>query len=170
MEDIMRSRTDADLTEERADASSKHVAALEEENAQLRAPPAADRHFDRRSLTPRRHTVLLALVVPAIALAAVLATRVVKGPSSESVATTRPHTIVIKDFAFHPARLTVVKGTRLTVTNADDVTHTFTARNGGFSSVQLAGGKSATIALNTAGTFSYYCTIHTFMTGTLVVR
>jgi plastocyanin len=123
-----------------------------------------------RATTGRPQTVLLALLVPAIAFSAVLVTRVVKGSSSESVATTRPHTIVIKDFAFHPARVTVVKGTRLTVTNADGVTHTLTARDGSFSSEQLASGKSTTIALNAAGTFSYYCKIHPYMTGTVVVR
>ena len=94
----------------------------------------------------RPQTVLLALVIPAIALAATLVTRGVKGPSSDSVVT-HPHTIVIKNFAFHPARLTVNKGTRLTVTNADGMTHTFTARNGSLRSVQLASGKSVTIAL-----------------------
>jgi hypothetical protein len=50
LEDVMRSRNVADLTEEQPDASTAHVGALEQQNAELRAQLAGDRHFDRRGV------------------------------------------------------------------------------------------------------------------------
>lgn len=121
--------------------------------------------------TARRPPILvLVLVVPVIALVAVLATRAAKGPSSASGAKVGAHAVVIKSFSFHPPKLSVTKGTTLKVTNADGVTHTFTARDGSFSTGDLDGGKTATIALNKPGTFSYYCKIHNYMTGSLEVK
>jgi plastocyanin len=120
----------------------------------------------------RPPTVLLVLAVPVVALIAVLATRAIEGPSDAATAsaTAGAHTIVIKSFAFHPRVLTVAKGTTLEVANEDDTTHTFSARNGSFTTGDLDGGKRTTIKLNRSGTFTYFCKIHNFMTGTLVVK
>ncbi len=120
-------------------------------------------------MTQRPPTLLVVLAVPIVALIAVLVTRAIEGPST-ATAKAGPHAIVIKNFAFTPATLTVAKGTTLKVTNADGTTHTFSAKNGAFSTGELAGGKSATVKLNTSGTFSFYCKIHNYMTGTLVVK
>jgi plastocyanin len=121
-------------------------------------------------MTRRPPTLLLVLAVPVVALIAVLATRAIEGPSDTTVPTAGGHAIVIKNFAFHPPTLTVAKGTTLKVTNADGTTHTFSARNGSFTTGDLGGGKSAGVALNQAGTFQYYCMIHTYMHGILVVK
>jgi len=121
-------------------------------------------------MTQRPPTLLVALAVPIVALIAVFATRAIEGPSSTTAVKAGAHAIVIKNFSFHPATLTVAKGTTIKVTNGDGTTHTLSARNGSFSTGDLAAGKSATIALNKAGTFSYYCKIHNYMTGTVVVK
>lgn len=123
-------------------------------------------------MTRRPPTVLLALVVPVVALIAVLATRAVEGPSDATAVTAKAggHAIVIKNFAFQPPTLTVAKGTTLKVTNGDGTTHTFSARDGSFSTGDLSGGKTAQVVLNKSGTFSYYCKIHNYMTGILVVK
>jgi plastocyanin len=123
-------------------------------------------------MTRRPPTVLLVLAVPVVALIAVLATRAIQGPSDTTAATAKAgaHAIVIKDFKFGPPTLTVAKGTTLKVANADGTTHTLSAKNASFTTGDLASGKSATIKLNRAGTFSYYCKIHNYMTGTLVVK
>jgi len=120
--------------------------------------------------TRRAPTVVLALAVPVIALLAILATRAIEGPSTSASPRAGANAIVIKNFAFTPSTLTVAKGTRLEVRNLDGATHTLTARDGSFDTGELGGGKTAFITLNTTGTFPYYCKIHNYMTGTVVVR
>ena len=77
---------------------------------------------------------------------------------------------------FVPATLTVSKGTTVTWTNGDSTLHTVTsgsaeAGNSGteFDSSYLAAGKTFQHPFNTAGTFDYYCTLHPFMKGKVVV-
>jgi plastocyanin len=119
----------------------------------------------------RPPTFVLALTVPVIALVAVIGTRAIEGPSSTGAAVQAgANTVVIKDFAFAPPKLTVPLGTTLKVTNADSATHTLTARDGDFNTGDLGGGMKATITLKTSGTLQYYCKLHDYMTGTLVVQ
>ncbi len=72
-------------------------------------------------------------------------------------------------FAFKPETLTVRVGTRVTFTNHDQTAHTATALNGTFGTGSINPGKSATIVLKRAGTYSYHCLFHEFMTGTIKV-
>lgn len=74
------------------------------------------------------------------------------------------------DFGFSPQRLTARVGDRLVWANAGQAPHTATARDGTFDTGIVGSGKRATTTLTTQGTFSFYCTIHPEMTGTLVVR
>ncbi len=81
--------------------------------------------------------------------------------------------VVIKNFAYSPATLTVAPGTTVTVKNEDSATHTLTAtnpHNGAFNTGDIQPGSSATFkAPTTPGTYPYICLIHQFMHGTLVV-
>lgn len=82
-------------------------------------------------------------------------------------------TIVIKNFAFSPATLTVGPGAIVTVHNDDSATHTVTATGSSkpFDTGNVAPGASATFtAPSVAGSYTYICRIHQFMHGTLVVR
>lgn len=82
-------------------------------------------------------------------------------------------TIVIKNFAFSPANLTVAPGATVTVRNDDSATHTVTATGSSkrFDTGDIAPGASATFtAPSAAGSYAYICQIHQFMHGTLVVR
>ena len=55
--------------------------------------------------------------------------------------------------------------------NADSITHTATQDSGGFNTGTLAAGAtSAAMMMNTAGTFTYHCTIHPGMVGTVNVQ
>ena len=55
--------------------------------------------------------------------------------------------------------------------NADSITHNATDNGGRFNSGNLnAGGTSTPVTMNTAGTFTYHCTIHPGMIGTLTVQ
>jgi plastocyanin len=127
---------------------------MAKEGVMARRPPAA----------------LVVLIVPIVALIAVVVTRAVEGPSDATVANAGAHSIVIKNFSFHPQTLSVAKGTTVKVTNSDGTTHTFSARNGSFNTGDLSGGAQGRIRLNDAGTFAFYCKIHNYMTGTLVVK
>lgn len=82
------------------------------------------------------------------------------------------NTIVIKNFAFSPASLTVSPGSTVTVTNDDSVTHTVTATGAkAFDTGDVAPGKTVTFtAPNATGSYSYICTIHQYMHGTLIVK
>jgi plastocyanin len=75
----------------------------------------------------------------------------------------------ISDFKFSPGSLTIHVGDTVTWTNAGPSSHTATANNGSFNTGVLAKGASASHTFTSAGTFSYFCTIHPFMHGTIVV-
>jgi plastocyanin len=82
-------------------------------------------------------------------------------------------TIVIKNFMFAPMSVTVAPGTVVTVRNEDSVTHTLTDKSDPklFTTGDIPAGQSKTFkAPNTAGSYSYICSIHQYMTGTIVVR
>lgn len=78
--------------------------------------------------------------------------------------------IDIKDFKFNPNKLTVKKGTKVTWTNNDSMTHTVTADKGtGPASTNLSTGGAYTYTFNEIGTFDYHCNIHPSMKGGVVV-
>ena len=77
---------------------------------------------------------------------------------------------------FVPETLTVSKGTTVTWTNGDSTLHTVTSGsaesgNSGteFDSSYLAAGKTFQHQFSTSGTFDYYCTLHPYMKGKVVV-
>jgi plastocyanin len=77
---------------------------------------------------------------------------------------------------FVPDTLTVSKGTTVSWTNEDTTLHTVTSGsaesgNSGteFDSSYLAAGKTFQHQFSTSGTFDYYCTLHPYMKGKVVV-
>ncbi len=76
----------------------------------------------------------------------------------------------IKNFAYVPASITIKVGETVTWTNSDSVTHTVTGDNGEFDSGNLDSGKTFSFTFQTAGTFTYHCTIHPNMKGTVIVQ
>ena len=81
-----------------------------------------------------------------------------------------PNTVVIAGFAFSPTPLTVTHGTTVTWQNSDAATHDVAADNAAWNLGSQAGGTSKTMLFNTAGTFTYHCTIHPTMTGSIIVQ
>jgi plastocyanin len=91
------------------------------------------------------------------------------GGSAGSGSTT--HTISIKNFAFGPKSTTVKVGTTVTWTNKDDTTHTVTSSGAQrFGSGDLSGGKTYSMTFHTPGAYSYMCSIHQYMHGSITVR
>jgi amicyanin len=99
----------------------------------------------------------------AAAPASVVAERVMPGTSAASEA------VIIQNFAFSPATVTIKVGTTLTWTNRDQDPHTVSATSGAFHSPTLSTGQSYQYTFTTPGRFDYLCTIHPFMTATVVV-
>ena len=79
--------------------------------------------------------------------------------------------VTIKDYTFKPATITVPIGTTVDFTNHDSNAHTATSKESGvFDTEAIQPGKSGSVTLETAGTFTYYCVFHPFMKGTIVVE
>ena len=77
--------------------------------------------------------------------------------------------VTIVDFAFEPATIGVSAGATVSWTNTGQVVHTVTADNGAFNSGEMSPGATVTGTFNTPGTYTYHCSIHPDMTGTLIV-
>ena len=88
------------------------------------------------------------------------------------VTPTAPNAININNFSFSPKVLTVAAGTKVTWTNKDDEPHTVVnaASPPAFKSAALDGGDSFSFTFTQPGTYQYFCSIHPFMTGTVVVK
>ena len=80
-----------------------------------------------------------------------------------------PGSVTIKDFDFGPASVTVNVGESVTWTNSGPSGHTATASDGSFDTGLLAKGKSGSHTFTEPGTFSYICTPHPSMKGTVRV-
>jgi plastocyanin len=78
--------------------------------------------------------------------------------------------VEIKNFMFTPMSLTVAVGTTVTWTFDDSTQHTVTADDNSFASSALANHQTFTHVVSTAGTVPYHCSIHSFMTGTIIVK
>jgi plastocyanin len=76
----------------------------------------------------------------------------------------------IEDFAFSPATIEIEAGTTVTWENYDSAPHTVTADDGSFDSGDLAQDQTFSHTFDQPGTYSYSCTIHPNMTGTVIVR
>jgi plastocyanin len=84
--------------------------------------------------------------------------------------------VTIQNFAFSPAKITVKKGTTVTWTNKDSAAHTITEDHGGsadgdpgMDSKLLSQGESYQATFSKVGTYTYHCTVHPSMTGTVIV-
>lgn len=89
-----------------------------------------------------------------------------KPADSAPVNTTR---VKIENFAFSPMTITVKAGSTVTWTNNDQDPHTVTATNKQFSSKTLMRGDTYQHRFTSPGKYSYLCTVHPFMTATVVV-
>jgi plastocyanin len=77
--------------------------------------------------------------------------------------------VTIQNFAFNPSPLTVPVGSTVTWTNGDSTAHTTTSDNGTWDSGALSQGASFSFTFSQAGTYTYHCAIHPYMSGTIIV-
>lgn len=81
----------------------------------------------------------------------------------------RSEKVEIVDFAYDPDPVTIEVGGKVTWVNRDSEPHTATADDGSFDTGTLEEGKLKSESFKEAGTFTYICTIHPDMQGTLEV-
>lgn len=77
--------------------------------------------------------------------------------------------VAIQDFSFGPQEITTTVGGSVTWANGGATAHTVTF-DGGPDCGNVAVGATVTRTFDAAGTFSYICTIHPTMTGSVVVE
>ncbi len=76
--------------------------------------------------------------------------------------------VEIADFAFGPAEITIAAGGTVTWTNTDNQAHTATS-SGNFDTGAIDPDATASVTFDEPGTFTYICSFHPFMTGTITV-
>jgi plastocyanin len=117
--------------------------------------------------SPRTALALVATVAITAACSSAAA------PAATSAPAAAPVNIDVQGFKF-PPNMDVVAGTTVTWTNKDSVGHTVTSgtrpnKDGKFDG-QLGAGSTFSFTFTTAGTYQYFCTVHSTMNGTITVK
>jgi len=90
-------------------------------------------------------------------------------PVPQTTSSVSANTILIKNFAFDPASVTVKAGSTVRWENKDSVPHRILFADGTYSQL-LAASDSWSRKIDQAGTYDYACTIHPTMQGTVIVE
>jgi plastocyanin len=78
--------------------------------------------------------------------------------------------IQIDNFHYTPPSLVIAPGTTVTWTNADDSPHTVREKDGKFKSAALDTDDKFSQTFTAPGEYEYFCSIHPYMTGKIVVK
>jgi plastocyanin len=78
--------------------------------------------------------------------------------------------VTIDNFAFGPKELTIPVGTTVKWVNHDDIPHTVANKDRLFRSKALDTDDSFSFTFASAGTFDYFCGLHPFMMGKVIVK
>ena len=129
--------------------------------------------------------VLVVLIVAAVGYVVVRARSHSKTPSvastasptagsenSDQASSVTPNKVDIGDMAFVPASITVKAGTAVSWLNTDSVQHTVTAdtpSDNAPASQAFGLGETYVFLFTTPGTYTYHCSIHPSMKGTVIV-
>jgi amicyanin len=130
----------------------------------------------------RSNKSLIGLIVILVAVIAIVAIAVGSHKSTMMMSTSgsstsapsgavATNTVAIQNYMFSPMAITVKTGTKVTWTNKDSVHHTVTGTVAAddINSSQLAQNQSYSVTFTKAGTYSYYCQDHPYMTATVTV-
>ena len=105
--------------------------------------------------------------VSAVVLAAFLTLGTVLLPAVPAAAAS--HAVMIHNYAYSPASLSIAQGDTVTWTNMDTAEHDVVVTSGpaSFRSPMLSKGKSWSYTFKTPGSYSYTCSVHPDMRGTV---
>jgi len=120
------------------------------------------------TLTPRNKRMALLCAISFLNLSVLALGGEMKDPDSTS---NKQNRIEIKDFAFNPQTITIKAGEKVTWINRDEEPHTIVSVEKQFKkSSALDTDQEFTITAGPPGTYTYYCSVHPKMTGTIVVE
>src|SRR5215218_5203296 len=126
-----------------------------------------------KEVTLMRRIILLMTVGAVVVVGTLLAVSVA-GAHKHPTAMAQKHptrTVLIQNFSFKPAHITIKRGTKVRWINRDSTAHTATAnKKRSFDSGRLSPGKSYTHTFKRAGKQRYHCEIHPDMMGSVVVK
>lgn len=92
-------------------------------------------------------------------------------PASHAHKVTVKATEVSGKYAFAPTKKTVKVGTTVVWKNTSDAPHTVTSKTSSWKfNKSLDPGKTVKFTFHKKGTFTFYCTIHPWMVGKIVVK
>lgn len=127
---------------------------------------------EERGRTMARARIALLIMASVVGASAALG-------ASAGTAATSPATIVIKNFDFAPATLSVSSGATVRWENADVANHQVTSGavdgnqprpDGRVTSPLFFRGEAFVATFPGPGTYPYYCGVHPWMRGTIIVR
>lgn len=92
--------------------------------------------------------------------------------AQQVAAAAAPAQVTIDNFAFEPDTLTVAAGTKVTWANHDNEPHTVVSADKAlrFKSQALDTDDNFSFVFDKPGTYKYFCSVHTFMVGTIDVK
>jgi len=126
-----------------------------------------------KEVTLMRRIILLMTVGAVVVVGTLLAVSVA-GAHKHPTAMAQKHptrTVLIQNFHFKPAHITIKRGTKVRWINKDMHPHTATANNGrSFDSGRLGKGQRYSHTFKRAGKKPYHCEIHPFMRGSVLVK
>ncbi|HSS15693.1 MAG TPA: cupredoxin family copper-binding protein [Candidatus Dormibacteraeota bacterium] len=121
-----------------------------------------------KTLTPKNKTIALLCAISCLNLSAFALAGEMKDTNSPS---SKQNTIEIKDFAFNPQTITVKSGEKVTWINRDEEPHTLVSVEKQFKkSTALDTDQEFTITAGAPGTYTYFCSVHPKMTGTIAIE
>ena len=120
------------------------------------------------TLTPKNKRIALLCAISFLNLSIVALAGEMKDVDTAS---NKQNRIEIKDFMFSPQTLTVKSGEKITWINRDEEPHTVVSVEKQFKkSTALDTDQEFTITAGVPGTYTYFCSVHPKMTGTIVVE
>jgi plastocyanin len=132
------------------------------------------REKDKEEVRLMKRIILLMTVAALVVVGTLFAVSVAGAHKHPTAAMAQKHptrTVLIQNFSFKPANITIKRGTKVRWINKDSTAHTATANNGrSFDSGRLRPGQSYTHTFKSAGKKPYHCEIHTDMKGTITVK
>ncbi|HEX7761251.1 MAG TPA: cupredoxin family copper-binding protein [Caulobacteraceae bacterium] len=105
-----------------------------------------------------------------LALACGAGTGVALALPTAAPATTAAPVVTIGNFTFGPMTVTVPVGGQVTWINGDDVPHTVMAADKSFRSKPIDTDERFSFTFTKPGVYSYFCSLHPKMTGTVIVK
>ena len=91
-------------------------------------------------------------------------------PTEVSTSSARRLEVIISNSSFQPADITTGKGSIIVWKNNDVVSHTVTADDGSINSGEIKAGNSFDQRFDYIKTYSYSCSFHPEMKGTIVIK